>query len=98
MTPDRHAAAVAVAGQRDDSDWHVEVVEHKAGTGWVAELIGAMAVKREIASVHADSIGPAGALVPAVNELLTDEVDELSTRDYARACGRFFDAVDGVVV
>lgn len=94
VTPDRRAAAVGVAGRREDGLFHTEVIEHKSGTGWLPELIAAIEAKQDVGQTRCDSIGPAGSMVPAVNELLDDEVDELSTRDYARACGRFYDAVE----
>jgi hypothetical protein len=36
VTPDRSRAAIAMAGMRDDGLLHVEVIAHRAGTGWVA--------------------------------------------------------------
>jgi hypothetical protein len=38
VSPDRSSAAVCAAGVRDDGLCHVEVAQHKRGTGWL--LIG----------------------------------------------------------
>jgi hypothetical protein len=40
VTPDRSAAAIAGAGARPDGLGHVEVVDHRPGTGWVGRPPG----------------------------------------------------------
>lgn len=91
MTPDRSAASIAVAGLRADGLRHAEVVEHRRGSGWaagrLAELVG-----RHGGHVLLDPGGPAGGLIPSLAEVGV-EVLPVSTRDYAQACGNFFDLV-----
>lgn len=92
-TPDRHMTAVAAAGKRPDGLWHVEVIEHRRGTGWLPEFLAGVVERQKPAGVGADKGSAAGAQITDVNELLSRPVVEWSGRDYANACGRFFDAV-----
>lgn len=95
-TPDRSAAAIAAAGVRDTDDEadvdHVEVVEQRAGLGWVVAHAAAMDDRAGGALWVIDPNGPAGSLVPDLEDaglrLLL-----VSGGDYVRACGAFYDAV-----
>jgi hypothetical protein len=93
MTPDRSTTSIAVAGLREDGLRHVEVVEHRNGSRWapdrLAELVG-----RHGGHVLLDPGGPAGGLIPSLAEVGV-EVLPVSTRDYAQACGNFYDLVGG---
>jgi hypothetical protein len=92
-TPDRHSTAVAAAGKREDGLWHVEVIEHKRGTGWLPEFLAGVVERQQPAGVGTDKGSAAGALIPGINEALTQKVIEWSGRDYANACATFYDAV-----
>jgi hypothetical protein len=84
---------VSVAGRRADGDWHVEVMEHKAGTGWVKSFLSAAVAAQRPAGVFCDEKGWAASLIPDL-ENAGVLVDTLNTTEYAEACGAFFDAVD----
>jgi len=92
VAPDRSGAAIAVAGMRDDGLSHVEVVEHKRGTGWVPARLKGLVEK------HA----PAAVLYTgkAAGSLVTDLESEgvypegLTAAETVEACGLFYDAVD----
>lgn len=92
VTPDRSRSSIAVAGARNDGLGHVEVVENRKGTAWVAgrcvELLGA----HEGCRFVMDPRSPAGSLIKDLVEAKVP-VEEISTQDYGRACGSFFDAV-----
>lgn len=92
-TPDRRFTAVAAAGKRADGLWHVEVVDHRKGTGWVPHFLSGVVKRQAPAGVGTDKGSAAGALIPGVNEALSLPVTEWSGRDYANACGVFFDVV-----
>ena len=90
VTPDRSAASVAAAGRRGDDRLHVEVVEHRQGTGWVVDWFAER--KGMYGPVVVDPAGPAGPLVA----LLVDagvQVRTVTARWHAHACGQFYDAV-----
>jgi hypothetical protein len=91
MTPDRARASIAVAGLRADGLRHVEVVESRNGTRWVADRLSEL-VGRHGGSVLLDPGGPAGGLIPSLAEVGI-EVLPVSMRDYAQACGNFYDLV-----
>ena len=94
VSPDRTWAAIGVAGARADGLKHIELVEYRRGTGWVVERMRELVDKWRPAAVVIDAGGPAGSLL-ADFEVARIPVLLTSTRDYAQACGMFFDAVDG---
>jgi phage terminase large subunit-like protein len=89
VTPDRSSAAICAAGRRKDKRMHVEVIEHRQGTGWVVDWFRER--KGKYGPIVVDPAGPAGPLVA----LLVDagvEVRTITARWHAHACGQFFDA------
>lgn len=90
VNPDRTRAAIGVAGRTGEYE-PVEVADARAGTGWVVERVAEICSRWET-KVVVDAGGPAGALIP---DLLAADVsvEAIGMRDYARACGAFFDAV-----
>lgn len=97
VKPDRSAGAIGVAGRRSDGWQHVEIVEHKAGTGWMPERLAELVKKHDTVSVICDERSPAAALLPRLKEL-NIEVRVLNGAEYAQACGAFLDAVNDVAV
>jgi hypothetical protein len=92
VTPDRSAAAIAVAGVRGDGLGHVEVVDHRPGTGWVVGRLVELAAKWGPCAIVVDEVGPAGSLVAPL-EAAGLEVVKPSTRARAAADSGFYDAV-----
>ena len=90
VAPDRSHAAIVVAGSRDDGRTHVEVVEYRPGTGWVAQRVEELAARWGPRSVVVDNAGPAASLIPALEEL-DIPLDITGARDMASACGMFYD-------
>jgi hypothetical protein len=92
MTPERSHAAIAVAG-----DWrggtHVEVVDHRPGTGWILDRAAELHEKWKPRCWVVDAGGPAGSLIADLQERLGVEVVSPKTREVAAACGQFYDAV-----
>lgn len=94
VSADRAWAAIGVAGIRPDGARHVEVVDFRRGTGWVLERVRELVERWSPRAVVVDAGGPAGSLVAELEQARVPVV--LTTaRDYAQACGLFFDAVDG---
>ena len=93
VTPDRARACVGVAGARADGLPHVEVTDHLPGTGWVAARVAGLLERHKAAGVVLDAAGPAGSLLPELEELGV-EVRAVTAREFANACGSFYDLVD----
>lgn len=87
VAADRGSAAIAVA----DSVGQIEVIEHRAGVGWVVGRVAELATRWN-APVIVDGYSPAGGLAGQI-EAAGADVTVLSTRDVAFACGAFYDAV-----
>lgn len=105
VPPSRGSCAVAAAGWRGDGAAHVEVVELRAGTGWVAARVAELVGRHRAVGVVVAKASPAASLLTKVEAALevTDlPVDErtgrrvrvVETQEQARACGEFFDAVE----
>lgn len=94
VTGDRAFAAIGVSGQREDGEPHVEVVEHRRGTGWVAARMGALVKRHRTRAIVIDGGGPAASLIDAIEAETNMEVTTISTREYGQACASFFDVVE----
>ncbi|MFJ8791406.1 terminase [Streptomyces sp. NPDC102462] len=92
MTPERSHAAICVAGEWRGGT-HVEVVEHRPGTGWILDRAAELHERWKPRCWVVDGGGPAGSLIPDLQERLGVEVVQPKTREVAQACGQFFDAV-----
>jgi hypothetical protein len=94
VTPDRAWATIAVAGWRADRSVHVEVVDHRPGTDWCAERLADLDRNWHPWPVVVDPAGPAGSLLVDLAALGV-RTETVSAREYAAACGQFYDAVTG---
>ncbi|MFI8297295.1 terminase [Streptomyces nigra] len=92
MTPERSHAAIAVAGEWRGGT-HVEVVDHRPGTGWILERARELHTRWQPRCWVIDGAGPAGSLIADLEEALGVEVVQPRGRDVAAACGQFYDAV-----
>jgi hypothetical protein len=91
-TPERDYASIVVA-----CPWrggtHLEVVEHRAGMGWVVERARQLNEKWGPRCWVVDGGGPAGSLIPDLQEALGVTVVQPKVREIAQATGQFYDAV-----
>jgi phage terminase large subunit-like protein len=94
VTPDRAFGTIGVAGDRADGELvHVEIIDHRRGTAWLVDRLLDLHAKHRPRAVIADAAGPAGSLIPAL-EKQGLSVTTVTAREYAQACGAFFDSVD----
>lgn len=101
--PDRSATTIGAAGVRADGKGHVEVMEHRPGTGWVVDRIVELAEQWDPVVVVVCPTAPAGAFVKALNEkgFVTDpdrskgqrRLMLINTTEAAQAAGSFYDGV-----
>ncbi|MEU5077094.1 terminase [Streptomyces asoensis] len=108
VTPERSHASICVAGRCGDGV-HVEVIDNRPGTGWVAARIRELADRHGPRCVVMDPGSPAGSLIAEVTEALKVDPDApvgedeepllvvpvvaMKTRDVVQSVGQFFDAV-----
>lgn len=93
VSPDRASASIAVAGERSDGKRHIEVIDRRQGTRWVVERIAELMRAHDASTVACDSVGPAASLIDPL-EQIDIEVTAVSAKEYAHACGGFYDDVD----
>jgi hypothetical protein len=93
VRPDRSSSAVGVAGKRSDGLGHLELVDHRRGTGWVVDRLVDLVRDHDAAGVVCDQKSPAAALIPKL-ENRGVQVVVVNASEYAQACGALFDMVD----
>jgi hypothetical protein len=93
VNPDRTAGAVGVAGLRTDRRSHVEIIEHKKGTGWIVPLAAELVLSHKPVGVVCDASGPIASLLSELADAGV-EVTLVNAKEQAQACGLLYDAVD----
>lgn len=93
VSPDRATSAIAAAGRRLDGVFHVEIVKHQRGTGWLVPELARLYERWTPVGVMYDGIGPGSALAHRCEEA-GFSVDAVTAADHARACGLLADCVD----
>jgi hypothetical protein len=91
--PDRSYSAIGVAGRRDDGLWHVEVVDHRPGTEWVAARVAELTRKHDAGRPVCDDKGPAGSLIQDLQDAGVT-VQTVTAGEHAQGCGMIFDAIE----
>jgi hypothetical protein len=103
ITPDRRFGCIAVAGRRKDGLSHVEVVDLREGTGWIAERLCELAERHDTGVVTFSSAGPAASIAAEVDEddgdlearlgRLRVDLKPAMSQDETKACSGLYDAV-----
>lgn len=91
VSADRRNAAFAMCGVAEDGRKHVEVVDHRPGTGWVVERAKGLKDRRGARFAIAAS-SPAASLIPDL-EKAGVEIIEIPVAEHAGACGALHDGV-----
>jgi hypothetical protein len=92
MTPERSHASICIAGEAGPAV-HVEVVDNRPGADWIVERAADLHQRWNPRCWVVDAGGPAGSLIPELERALGVTVVSPKARQYAQACGSFFDAV-----
>jgi hypothetical protein len=91
---DRSWGAIGVAGFRSDGLPHVELIDYRQGTDWIAGRFGELAKRHSVLAVMYNPAGPGASLLNEVSERLPVKLEpqSMTARDQANACGRLYDA------
>lgn len=89
VTPESTAASVAVASQRPDGRWHVELVEQRTGTEWVPRRVAEIVSRNGVGAVVVDGASPAIALAEPM-QAQGVVVTVAGVRDMGQACGSLY--------
>lgn len=92
IASDRSKASIAVCGKRKDGQWHGELVEYRAGTGWIVNwLMNANYTSMKVALQSRGA--PIASMMDVIAAIDGVEVVECAGKDVAGWCGRLWDAV-----
>lgn len=94
VTPARSSSAISVGGFRSDRLSHVEVVEHRRGTGWVVGRLGELCERHSPSAIVCDGASPAASLVQELEDRVGVQVRLVNAKEHANACGLLFDLVE----
>lgn len=92
VTPLSDIASVAAASWRDDGTVHIEIIDHKGGTGWVPARMDELQKTWKPEAMVYTLAGQAGRVVGG-SPALQRQMLGLTGREYDRACGAFYDAI-----
>ena len=94
IAADRTRASIAVCGRRKDGSWHVELVEYRSGTGWLASWFQNTAPNYKGMKVALQSRGaPITSMMDIIAAIDGIEIVECVGKDVAGWCGRLWDSV-----
>lgn len=93
VSPDRRFGSISVAGRRKDGFRHVELIDRRKGTGWMAERMEGLVEKYDVDGVLCDEKGPAASLIPEMEDVGV-EVTTVNARQYTKACGDIYDGAE----
>ncbi len=102
VAPDRSVASVGFAGKRADGSWHVEHVETRKNTDWIAPFLKERSEKNRLHSVVVDELTGLAEVRRGRHFLVGTDISVTLAasegRDMAIACAKFFDGVmDGTL-
>ncbi|AYR03161.1 terminase large subunit [Gordonia phage Octobien14] len=92
VAPEGDSAAIYVAGQDKHGLFCVERADFLEGINWVPDALKSIQEKHKPKSIAIDVTSPAGALVPALNDLEV-EYQALTLNDITSACQQFLTLV-----
>lgn len=92
VKPDRSRSSIASVGMRADGAFHVELIERKAGTDWIAKRSAELQLKHRPRGFLADAKGPIASLLPEILERGV-KIETVDAQEYAKACGFTLDVV-----
>lgn len=92
VSNDRAWSTIAAAGVSTRGGIHVEVIDRRAGTGWVVDRLARLAERHRPAAIRCNPAGPAGSLIDEAAQHGV-EITSVNARELAQACGAAYDEV-----
>lgn len=92
VAPDRSSASVAAAGLNEQGKFHVEIGQHKKGTGWLVAFLAELNERQSPLQIVCDGYGPAASMVGELRDAGVT-VSLVSTSEHGQACGHLVDKV-----
>jgi hypothetical protein len=89
---DRSDAAIVAAWRDSTGVGHVEVADHREGTGWVAERLGELAERWRPVALAYDAAGPALDVADVATRAGL-VLEGLTAKEYAAACAGLLEAL-----
>lgn len=93
MPPSRDVATIGAASYRPDGGIHLEVVDRRAGTGWVTEELVRLKETWGPVAIVVDASSAAGSLLPDLR-VARLKTRQINLREYAAACGQIHDMIN----
>lgn len=93
VSPARRTS-ISAAGLSEKGVKQIELINSKAGTGWVPERFAKLCESHEVLEVACDGFGPANSIAGKIEEEIGRKVRRLNTGEYADACGMFANGVE----
>lgn len=95
VSPGGVSAAIASVGVRVDGLNHVEIIDHRPGTGWLAARMAELTARWNPLNVVADPSGPAGSTIATLNAKLADLDEDIAVREVTTVTARDVGAATG---
>ena len=92
VSPDG-AGSIAVAGARSDGLTHVEVIEHRPGSGWLPQRLHDLYRRWNPSAIVLDAGSPAGSLLPELDRVGLS-ITKVAGRETAQAAVAFASLVN----
>jgi len=94
VTPDRSYSSIACYGKREDGAYHAEVIENRAGTGWLLPRLVQLQERWKPPAIIYDPSSQGGAIAQTwETENHSLPLETITVQQLGQACGAFVDTV-----
>ena len=93
LSQDRRWTSIAACGQREDGNWHIEVVARRVGTEWAIDWFRERAVKAKMKLAFQSRGAPVSGLAEQICTIQGIERMAIEGADLSNGWGRFYDGV-----
>lgn len=93
LSQDRRWTSIAACGQREDGNWHIEVVARRIGTEWAIDWFRERAMKGKMRLAFQSRGAPVSGLAEQICTIPGVERIAIEGADLSNGWGRFFDGI-----
>lgn len=93
LSQDRRWTSIGVCGQREDGNWHIEVVARRVGTEWAIDWFRERSIKGRMKLAFQSRGAPVTGLAEQICTIPGIERIGIEGADLSNGWGRFFDGV-----